>query len=77
MESSSYYVTSDPYYAAYLRVAGVPFVGTTREGTRTWFQFAPIIPLKALKDDYYARTAKVPAFEYAQAIRDMKALTRL
>ena len=33
--------TSDHYYAAYLKVAGVPFKGTTAEGRRVFFIFEP------------------------------------
>ena len=36
------YRTSDLYYAAYLRVAGVPFLGTERAGKRVVFLFEDI-----------------------------------
>jgi hypothetical protein len=69
------YRTSDLYYAAYLKVAGVPFMETTREGDRLYFVFDAQDGLRDLKNAYYNRTAKVPALSYADEIRTMKSLT--
>jgi hypothetical protein len=69
------YRTSDLYYAAYLKVAEVPFIEATREGDRVFFVFQASEGLRDLKNAYYNRTAKVSALTYADEIRTMKALT--
>lgn len=71
------YSTSDLYYAAYLRVAGVTFLGTRREGGRVFFLFEVSDALKDLKDSYFNRTAKVSALSYADEVKAMKALTHM
>lgn len=71
------YRTSDIYYAAYLKVAGVPHVDTTREGTRVFFVFEQTEGLRDLKNQFFNRTAKVPALAYADEIRNLKALTHM
>tara|TARA_B100001094_G_scaffold331148_1_gene398540 strand:+ start:544 stop:780 length:237 start_codon:yes stop_codon:yes gene_type:complete len=69
------YRTSDLYYAAYLRVAGVPFLGTERAGKRVVFLFEDIgTPLRDLKKGYFSDGARVPALSYVQTIRFMKSL---
>jgi hypothetical protein len=72
-----FYSTSDLYYAAYLRVAGVTYSGTRREGGRVFFLFDPSDALKDLKDAYFNRTAKVSALTYADEVKAMKALTHM
>ena len=69
------YRTSDLYYAAYLKVADVPFLETSQENGRIFFVFQNTEGLRDLKNAYYNRTAKVPALSYADEIRTMKALT--
>lgn len=71
------YQTSDLYYAAYLRVAGVTYSGTRREGNRVFFLFEPSDALKDLKDQYFNRTAKVSALTFADEIKAMKVLTHM
>lgn len=71
------YRTSDLYYAAYLRVAGVPLIETAREGGRVYFVFESVEGLRDLKNEYFNRKAKVPALSYADEIRSMKALTHM
>ena len=71
------YRTSDLYYAAYLKVAEVPFTGTEREGQRVFFLFENSDALRELKDQYFNRTAKVSALTYADEIKAMKALTHM
>lgn len=71
----SNYRTSDLYYAAYLKVASVPFKGTEREGSRTFFLFEPSENMNDLKVQFFNGQAKVPASPYADAIRSMKSLT--
>lgn len=71
-----HYKTSDTYFAAYLRVAGVPFEGTELEGSRVWFLFEKGISLHSLKDEYYNGNAKVCAFDYAKALKYMQSLVK-
>jgi hypothetical protein len=69
--------TSDIYYAAYLKVAGVPFLSTERIDGRVMFQFEAPDPgvIRDLKNQYFNRTAKVVAMTYADEVRAMKNLT--
>ena len=71
------YRTSDLYYAAYLKVAGVMYLGTEREGSRVFFIFEDIEGLRDLKNQYFNRVAKVPALTYADEIKAMKAMTHM
>ncbi len=72
------YRTSDLYYAAYLRVAGVELIETLRDkGGRVFFIFDHNPNIRDLKNDYFNRKAKVPALNYADEIRNMKALTHM
>lgn len=78
-ESGDRFRTSDFYFAAFLKTAGVPFMETTREasqeGSRTFFVFERVDGIRDLKNQYYSRSAKVVALTYADEIRTMKALT--
>jgi hypothetical protein len=74
---------SDLYFAAYLRVAGIPLVKdpegnpvTLRDGTRVIFQFEPMdkVTYRDMKSQFYSDYAKVPALSYAQAVKYMKNL---
>jgi len=77
-ERDGRYRTSDLYYAAYLKVAGVTFIGTEREGGRVFFVFeSPEAGLRDLKTQYFNRVAKVPAMTYADEIKAMKNLTHM
>jgi len=71
------YRTTDLYYAAYLKVAGVSFQGTEREGGRVFFLFDDQGPLvmRDLRNAYFTDTAKVAPLMFVQAIKTMKALT--
>jgi len=71
------YKTSDLYYAAYLKVAGVLLKHTEREGKRVFFVFERTELISDLKQQYFNRTSKVPALTYADEIRSMKALTHI
>lgn len=76
-EKKGGYRTSDLYYAAYLKVAGVKLNGTDRDGGRVYFVFdeGDGQSLRELRDQYYNRTSKVAALTYADEIKVMKALT--
>lgn len=76
-EKTSGYRTSDLYYAAYLKVAGVKLTATDRDGGRVYFVFeeGEGSTLRDLRDQYYNRTSKVSALTYADEIKVMKSLT--
>lgn len=71
------YRTSDLYFAAYLKVAGVPLVDTEWEGRRLFFIFEDqgTDVMRNLKKEYFSDYAKVNAMSYVQAIKLMKNLT--
>lgn len=71
------YRTSDLYYSAFLKVAGVTFVETEKEGDRVFFVFESTEGLRDLRNQYYNRTAKVVALTFVDEIRTMKNLTHL
>lgn len=72
------YRTSDLNYAAYLKIAGVPFVGTARDEKdprRVFFLFdSQDANMEDLRLQFYNRVAKVAAFTYAEEIKGLKAL---
>jgi len=76
-EKKEGYRTSDLYYAAYLKVAGVKLIGTDRDGGRVYFVFeeGDGSSLRELRDQYYNRTSKVSALTYSDEIKVMKSLT--
>ena len=77
IQDGNTYRTSDLYYPAYLKVAGVLLTGTEREGKRVFFIFERSEAIHGLKQQYFNRTSKVPALTYADEIRSMKALTHI
>ena len=77
MKQTDTYRTSDLYYAAFLRVAGVVLNGVERENRRVYFVFEWSDVIHELKKGYFNETAKVPARSYADEIRAMKTLTHM
>jgi hypothetical protein len=73
-DNTGSYKTSDLYYASFLRVAGVKFIEATREEGRTFFLFENGEAIRDLKREYFNRTAKVCALDYADEVRNMKAM---
>ena len=77
------YRTSDLYYAAYLKVAGVPFHDTVRvqgEGrSKVVFEFKPhdMSMMRELKQSFFNGQGKVSAGDLVQAIKLMKQLTHM
>lgn len=71
------YKTADLYYAAYLKVAAVPFLGDEDSGDRTMFVFEKPDNLRDLKAQFFNRTAKVSALNYADEIKALKAMTHM
>lgn len=74
------YKTSDLYFAAYLRVAGVTLLDSHRDPEdrkRVWFVFDKSGPvsIRDLKQQYFNRSSRVPALSFVDEIRVMKQLT--
>lgn len=69
------YRTSDLYYSAYLKVAGVTYLGEEVEDRRVFFLFENSPNIDDLKRGYYNRTAKVPAMTFTEEVKALKALT--
>ena len=71
------FFTADLYYAAYLRVAGVPYTGERVEpnGRQVSFLFEHTPNLDDLKRDYFNGNGKVSALAYKREVVDLKALT--
>lgn len=71
------YKTSDLYFAAFLKVARVPFVDTEWEDKRMYFIFEDQGQdvMRNLKKEYFSDKAKVNAMSFVQAIKLMKNLT--
>lgn len=72
------YETSDLYFAAYLRVASLPFLKAERRGDKMVFVFESRDPtvMRELKRQYFSDTAKVKALSFVQAVRHLKSLLR-
>jgi len=77
MDEQQTYRTSDLYYAAYLKTAGVPHLDTTREGSRVFFVFEKVDGIRDLKNQFFSRIAKVVAKNYADEISSLKTLTHM
>jgi hypothetical protein len=76
------YRTSDLYYAAFLKVAGVPYLDAQEQRgpdgkLRVYFYFEVVEGMKELKAGYFSRSVNVPAMTYADEIKAMKALTHM
>ena len=69
------YKTSDLYFSAYLKTAGVRFVCTEKEGNKVFFIFEKTDMIRDLKREYFNRTARIPALSFVDEIRSMKSLT--
>lgn len=69
------YRTSDLYFSAYLKAAGVAFLTTERDGRKVVFVFERTDSLKDLKREYFNRSAKVTALTFVDEIRSLKSLT--
>ena len=75
--SENTFQTADLYYAAFLRVAGVPYLDAVRgNGGRVQFVFEHpgVSVLRDLKQGYFTDRAKVSALSFVQAVRLMKTI---
>lgn len=76
------YKTSDLYFAAYLKTAGVEMKRPEKDRNnerRTLFVFEHRGDgsIQRLQDEYFAGTSKVGALAYADAIKSLKSLVHL
>lgn len=69
------YKTSDLYFAAYLKTAGMELLKTEVQGRKVVFVFEKQETFKDLKREYFNRTSRVPALTFVDEIRSMKSLT--
>ena len=72
--------TSDLYFAAFLKVVGVPFLGTEKEDRRVFFIFEDdgAGTIRDLQNEYFSRKEnKISALNYADEIKAMKSLTHM
>lgn len=67
--------TADINYAAYLKVAGVRFLGTEQQGRRVVFKFEESPNLEDLKLQYFNRQAKVVALDYVDEVKALRNLS--
>lgn len=72
---SEKFKTSDLYFSAFLKVAGVRLISTEVEGRKLYFLFEKVDTIRDLKREYFNKTAKVPAYDFVEEIRNMKSLT--
>lgn len=68
------YRTSDHNYAAYLRIMGCQFMECVKAEGRVYFMFNPSPDMRGHKRDYFTHKGNVPARQYADEIKTMKAL---
>lgn len=77
--NGDHFRTSDLYFAAFLKTAGVPFAGTERADGRVHFLFDKSDgeeTIRDLKHSYFARVpTKIAALTYADEVRILKSLT--
>ena len=72
--------TADLYFAAFLKVAGVPFQGTERKERQVQFIFENdgSGTIRDLQNEYFARKKhSISALSYADEIKAMKSLTHM
>jgi hypothetical protein len=68
------YKTTDLYFAAYLKVAKMNFIGVEKKGDRIFFLFEESELIKPLKRDYFNRKGEVPALTYMDEIKALKTI---
>lgn len=71
-QESKVYKTADLYYAAYLSVAGCTVEHMSKSGRQIKMHFRDDGQIDDLRKQYYNRTAKIPALQYAEEIKNLK-----
>lgn len=70
--------TADLYFAAFLKVAGVPFLDCEQEGPRCVFVFENGEGIRDLKRAFFSRApTKIAALSYADEVQALKAMTHM
>jgi len=78
--AASEFKTSDLYFAAYLKAAGVEMTRTDRhsEGGRILFVFdTSVSNVEELKNGWFNNTGKVVANQYAYHIKNLKSVCHM
>ena len=76
-EPAELYKTSDLYFAAFFKSAGLDLLTSEVLDKKVVFVFEKIDIIKDLKREYFNRTARVPALTFVDEIRNLKALTHM
>lgn len=73
--TSATYRTRHMYFAAYLKTAGVPFLGVEM-GSTGWavFCFEPVPQMRDLIDRYNDRSAQVVALDFVENLQALRAV---
>jgi len=76
MSTTIPFKTSDLHFAAFLKVAEVPFLEAKADPgeRRVYFYFEAIADILDFKRDYFNRTAKVSALTFGEEIKALKSL---
>lgn len=69
-----FHKTTDLYYAAYLKAAGVPFYDTDRYEGRVTFLFEDVDGLDEIRRSYYNRTGKIAALTFVDEFKALRSL---
>lgn len=77
IEPESLYKTSDLYFAAFLKTAGLDIITTEIMDKKVVFVFEKVDLIRELKREYFNRTARVAALSYVDEIRNLKSLTHM
>lgn len=77
IEPAELYKTSDLYFAAFLKAAGLDLLTSEVLDKKVLFVFERVDLIKDLKREYFNRTARVPALTFVDEIRSLKALTHM
>jgi len=77
--ASKEYRTADIHYAAFLRVAKVPYLRSEWDSKerRTYFYFENSSGLRDLRTQFFNREARVVARDYAEELRALKTLLHM
>ncbi len=76
-EPAELYKTSDLYFAAFLKSAGLDLLTSEVLDKKVVFVFEKIDLIKDLKREYFNRTARVSALTFVDEIRNLKSLTHM
>lgn len=82
MSDKNTFETGDLYFAAYLKAAKVPWIGTTPDGRegrrgRVKFIFEAVPHLREMQHAFFSRSekSKIKPLDYADEIKALKAMS--